>query len=97
MIRETRHIVLRSIRGNEGRWGSHGGSPINRRGLKVNAVSHRESRHEEKVMEVIRARFREARRSRVTGKMVIEIELMKGGPTNIYTEIGVIYRILEEG
>ena len=56
----------------------------------------REASHEAKILELIRSRIREARRSRVTGKLTIEIQLMKGGPSNVYTEVGVVYRILEE-
>ena len=56
----------------------------------------REIIHETKVLELIRSRIREARRSRVTGKLTIEIQLMKGGPSNVYTEVVVTYRILEE-
>ena len=56
----------------------------------------REALHEIKILELIRSRIREARRSKVTGKLTIEIQLMKGGPSNVYTEVGVVYRILEE-
>ena len=57
----------------------------------------KDERHEAKVMEVVRGRFREARRSRSTGKLTIEIELYKGGAGKIYTEVAAVYRILEEG
>lgn len=60
------------------------------------AADDREARHEAKVMDVIRNRFREAMRTRSTGKLVIEIQLNRGGPTNVYTEVGITYKILEE-
>lgn len=56
----------------------------------------REAAHEAKILEVVRSRLKEARRSKVTGKLTIEIQLMKGGPTNTYTEVGCVYKILEE-
>lgn len=56
----------------------------------------REAFHLEKVLGVVRSRLQEARRSRITGKLVFEIQLMKGGPTTTYTEVGCTYRILEE-
>ena len=56
----------------------------------------REAAHEAKILEVIRSRIREARRSRINGKMVFEINLTKGGPSAVYTEISVTYKILEE-
>lgn len=55
----------------------------------------KEDRHEEKIMEIIRARIRDARRSRITGKLMIEVNLSQGGPNNVYTEVGVTYRIME--
>ena len=64
--------------------------------MRNHRVDDKEARHEEKVLAVILNRFREARRSRTTGKLTIEIQLMKGGPTNIYTEIGITYKVLEE-
>lgn len=51
--------------------------------------------HEAKILDIIRERLREARRSRITGKVCFEIQLMKGGPGSVYTEIGVTYKILE--
>ena len=62
----------------------------------VRSPQEREAAHEAKILDVVRSRIREARRSKVTGKLNIEIQLMKGGPTNVYTEVGVTYRILEE-
>lgn len=62
----------------------------------VRSPQEREAAHEMKILDVIRSRLRDARRSKVTGKLVIEIGLMKGGPSNVYTEVGVTYRILEE-
>ena len=62
----------------------------------LRSPQEREIAHETKVMELIRSRIREARRSKMTGKLLFEINLMKGGPSNTYTEIGVVYRILEE-
>ena len=56
----------------------------------------KEAAHEAKLLELIRSRIREARRSRVTGKLTVEIQLMKGGPSNVYTEVGITYRVLEE-
>lgn len=56
----------------------------------------REAIHEAKILSVIKSRLQEARRSRITGKLIIEIQLMKGGPTQTYTEVGVTYKILEE-
>lgn len=61
----------------------------------------REAIHETKILEVVRSRLKEARRSRITGKLIIEIQLMKGGPSNadkptVYTEVGAVFRILEE-
>ena len=56
----------------------------------------REAVCEAKLLELIRSRIREARRSHITGKLTFEIQLMKGGPSNTYTEVGVTYRILEE-
>lgn len=60
------------------------------------SAQEREAIHETKIIEVIRSRIREARRSKITGKLTIEIQLMKGGSSNVYTEIGATYRILEE-
>lgn len=62
----------------------------------VRSPQEREAAHETKILDVIRSRLRDARRSKVTGKLIFEIGLMKGGPSNTYTEIGVTYRILEE-
>lgn len=62
----------------------------------VRSPQEREAAHEAKVMEVIRTRFREVRRSKTTGKLIVEINLNKGGPTGTYTEIDVKYRVLEE-
>lgn len=61
-------------------------------------VQDREVAHETKILEVIRTRLREARRARMTGKLVVEIQCNKGGPgsTHVYTEIGVVYKILEQ-
>lgn len=56
----------------------------------------REVAHEAKVLEVVRSRLREARRSRITGKLIMEFQLSKGGANAVYTEIGATYRILEE-
>lgn len=56
----------------------------------------REAAHEAKILEVIRSRIRETRRSKTTGKLTVEIQFHKGGPTSIHTEVGVVYRILEE-
>lgn len=59
-------------------------------------AQEREAALEAKIMSVIRSRLQEARRSKVTGKLTLEIQLMKGGPTATYTEIGAVYRILED-
>lgn len=56
----------------------------------------REAAHEAKVLDVVRSRLREARRSRITGKLTIEINLKAGGPSATYTEIGATYKILED-
>lgn len=60
------------------------------------SAQEREAAHESKILAVIRSRLQEARRSKVTGKLTIEIQLMKGGPTQTYTEVGATYKILEE-
>lgn len=62
----------------------------------VKTAQEREAEHERKILELIRTRIREARRSHVTGKLMIEIQLNKGGPSNVYTEVGLTYRVLEE-
>lgn len=59
-------------------------------------AAEREAAHEEKIISVVRSRIKEARRTKITGKLVIEIALMKGGPSTFYTEIDAKYRILEE-
>ena len=56
----------------------------------------REAAHETKIIEAIRSRIREARRSRITGDLVFTVRLNKGGPTQTYTEIGTVYKILED-
>ena len=60
-------------------------------------AQEREAAHEAKILDVIRTRIREARRAKLTGEMTVRIQMMKGGPSNIYTEVGVTYKILEEG
>ena len=63
----------------------------------VKTSQEREAAHEAKILDVVRTRIREARRAKLTGEMIVRIQMMKGGPSNIYTEVGVTYKILEEG
>lgn len=56
----------------------------------------REALHEAKILGVVRSRLQEARRSRATGSLIIDIRLFKGGPAEVYTEVGVTYRVLED-
>ena len=62
----------------------------------VRGPQDREAAHEVKILEIIRSRIRETRRSKTTGKLTVEMQFNKGGPTSIHTEVGVVYRILEE-
>lgn len=64
--------------------------------------------HEAKVLELVRSRLKEARRCKITGKMLLDIDLgdgeeetltfetqlMKGGPTATYSEIKAVYRLV---
>lgn len=59
-------------------------------------VDDKYAKHEAKVLGVIQARLREAFRSKITGKLIFDIALHKGGPSQVFTEVGVHYRILEE-
>lgn len=64
--------------------------------VATKTAQDREAIHLAKILEVVRSRLQEARRARITGKLTIEIQLNKGGPTNTYSEVGCVYRILEE-
>lgn len=56
----------------------------------------RRHQHESRIMDIVLTRFRDAVRNKLTGKMTIEIQLNQGGPTHVYTEVGITCKFLED-